>query len=220
MAATHAQHLQAILDAARKAAKDKPTSANITAVERAQKALEDHQRDLAEGNGERFKTQAAALEYLQRTWKIEKSKLSRDVQEGRCPRKDNHYFARDLDYYAHAARLEPKTTEQKLTVDNDDRLRAAQAEERELRVAKLKGELIDAAEEEARDARLWYAVRTDIESEGPRIVNELVNRIAALNLPEEHHTRIAALVPELRNTFEDTLAEIFDRYAQQGGIEG
>jgi hypothetical protein len=202
------------------AAKANPTSANIAAVEKAHKALDDHGQSLAgDAAGERFKTQAAALEYLQRRFKIEKSKLSKDVQDGRCPRKDGMYTVKDLDFYASACHLEAKNSEPRPDNDHDSRLRAAQADERELRVARLKGELIDAAEEEARDARLWYAIRSDLENEGPRVINELINRIAALHLPEEHQARIMSLVPELKNTYEDALAEIFDRYAQAGGIE-
>jgi hypothetical protein len=217
---THASHLQAILDAATTAAKANPTSANIAAVEKAHKAMDDHAQTMAaDASGEKFKTQAAALEYLQRRFKIEKSKLSKDVQEGRCPRKEGNFLTRDLDFYAAAVHLEPKTSEQKPADDQDIRLKSAQAEERELRVAKMKSELIDAAEEEARDAKLWYAVRSDIENEGPRVINELINRISTLGIPEEYYNRIAALIPELRNTYEDSLAEIFDRYAQAGGVE-
>ena len=213
----HATQLQQLLDAAMAEATARPTTANIAAVEKARRALDDYQGSA--DTGDRFKTQAAALEYLQKRWKIEKSKLSKDVQDGRCPRKDGHFTARDLDFYASASHLEPRTSEPRENSDHDDRLRKAQADEREIRVAKLRNQLIDAAEEEARDARLWYAVRADIENEGPRVIDELINRIASLGLPDEHHARIVALRPKMRLTYEDTLAEIFDRLARSGGIE-
>ena len=196
---------------------DRQTLSNLQA---AQKALDEARagKALAEG-GLRFPTQTAALEYLQRKYQIEKSKLSKDVNAGRVPKKDGMFHAKDLDFYATAVNLKPKNIEQKPADDQAARLKKAMADEREFRVGILQGKYVDAAEEEARDARLWYAIRTDIENLGPGVISELVNRIAGLALPEEHQLRIAALVPELRHTFEDSLAEIFDRYAQQGGIE-
>jgi hypothetical protein len=213
----HAAHLQAILDAAMDAAKAQPSSANISAVESARKALDNYASVAT--SGEKFSTQTAALEYLQRTYQIEKSKLSKDCGSGKVPRKDGLYHAKDLDFYAEAVHLKPKTSAPVQSADGSDRLKSAMAEEREIRVSMLKGNLIDAAEEEARDARLWFAVRTDIENHGPAVINELVNRVAGLGLPEDITARILALVPELRLTYEDALAEIFDRYATSGGIE-
>ena len=215
---THAADLQAIYDAAKAAATAAPTSANIAAVEKARKALEDLAAT-APAAGEKFDTQAAALAYLQRTWQIERSKLSNDVRAGKVPKKDGSFLASDLDFYAQAVHLRPRTIEPTTKDDPSDRLKVAHAEEREFRLAVLKGQYIDAAEEEARDARLWFAIRTDLENNAPTIVNELVNRISSLDLPEEITTRIHALAPELRLVYEDTLADIFDRYATDGGIE-
>ena len=217
---SHATELQSILDAAIATAKAAPTAANISAVEKARKALDDYLADQAgDPAGERFKTQAAALQYLQRTWKIEKSKLSADVQAGKVPRKDGLFSARDLDYYANACRLEAKTTELQQSDDGSERLKVAQAQLAELKLEERRGLLIDAAEEEARDARLWFAIRNDIENQGPNIISHLINRIGDLGLPDDMHQRITALVPELRQEYEDQLSDIFDRYAKDGGIE-
>ena len=219
-ASSHHTALQAILDAAVTTAKAAPTAANISAVEKARKALDDYLADQAgDPAGERFKTQAAALQYLQRTWKIEKSKLSADVQAGKVPRKDGLFSARDLDYYANACRLEAKTTELQQSDDGSERLKVAQAQLAELKLEERRGLLIDAAEEEARDARLWFAIRNDIENQGPNIISHLINRIGDLGLPDDMHQRITALVPELRQEYEDQLSDIFDRYAKDGGIE-
>lgn len=217
----HAAHLQAVLDAAIAAAKAAPTSANIGAMEKARRAVDDYAMFLAsDAAGEKFKTQAAALDYLQRRFRIEKSKLSKDVQDGKVLRKNGVFTAATLDNYAITHRLPANDTEPLQTVaDGSDRLKAAMAEEREIRVAQLKGNLIDAAEEEARDARLWFAVRSDIENHGPNIINNLINRIADLGLPEDITAQILNLIPELRSIYEDSLAEIFDRYARDGGIE-
>lgn len=214
---THAAHLQTILDAAMDAAKAQPSSANISAVEKARKALDDYQGSIV--TGETFSTQIAALEYLQRTWQIEKSKLSKDCTAGRVPKKDGLYHAKDLDFYAAAVHLRPRTVALAPVSDGGDRLKSAMADEREFRVGILRGEYINAAEEEARDAKLWFSVRTDIENHGPAVINEIINRITGIGLPEDITTRILALIPELRNTYEDALADIFDRYAKNGGIE-
>lgn len=218
---SHETELQAILDAAISTAKANPTAANIAAVEKARKALDDYRADQAgDAAGEKFKTQSAALQYLQRSYKIEKSKLSKDVQDGKVPRKDGAFSARDLDYYANAVRLDLKTSEpQQSSEDGGEQLKRFQAQLAELKLQERRGELIDAAEEEARDAKLWFAVRTDIENQGPNIISCLINRIGDLGLPEEIQQRITALVPELRQEYEDQLADIFDRYAKDGGIE-
>lgn len=217
MSDNHAQELQAILSAAIAAAKAKASPAAVSAVESARKALDDYTS--AALTGEKFTTQTAALEYLQRTYQIQKSKLSKDCTTGKVPRREGVYHAKDLDFYAAAVHLSPLTSAPAPAADSGDRLKLAMAKEREYRLSMLEGSLIDAAEEEARDARLWFAVRTDIENHGPAIINDLVNRVASLGLPEDITGRILSLVPELRATYEDSLAEIFDRYARDGGIE-
>lgn len=192
------------------------TQANIRNYQAAKKALDDFLDK--KGGVEKFKTQASALEYLQRNWKIEKSKLNKDVISGRCPRKDGYFLSSDLDYYASASVLPPKTTE-KQPDSGVDRLKLAMAEEREFRVGILKGEYINAAEEEARDARLWAAVKTDLENHAPAIVNELINRVIILVDDEHNRERIQRMAHELRMTYEDAIGDIFDRYARDGGIE-
>jgi len=218
MSDTHSEYLLKILQSTRDAATANPTAANIAAAEKAKRALDEHVES-SSGTSDRFPTQTAALEYLQRKWQIEKSKLSKDVAAGRVPKKDGHFSARDLDFYAEAVKLKPKTIEATPVADGSERLKSAMAEERELKVKQLKGELIDAAEEEARDARLWFAIRNDLENSSTVIANEMFNRIASLDLPTEIVERIEAIKPEIRIAFEDTLAEVFDRYARDGGVE-
>ena len=213
---THLEHLQAILDAATDAAKALPSAAAISAVEKARKALDDYAGASA---GEKFPTQTAALEYLQRTWQIEKSKLSKDVKDAKVPRKDGFFHAKDLDFYASAVHLKPKTVELTTQADPGDRLKAAHADEREFRLGILRGQYIDAAEEEARDARLWAAIKSDLENHAPTIINELINRIMPLIEDEDIKKRLHNLTHDLRITYEDTLADIFDRYARDGGVE-
>ena len=200
---------------------NKNHSRNILAdLQAAQKALEDCRSGRIKATtGEIFSTQTAALEYLQRKYQIEKSKLSKDCKDGKVPRKEGIYHAKDLDFYAAAVHLKPKTSAHPIVNDGAERLKNAHADEREFRLGILRNEYINAAEEEARDARLWFAVRTDIENHGPTVINELINRVANIGLPEDVSTRILSLVPELRATYEEALADIFDRYAKNGGVE-
>jgi len=193
------------------------THANIRNHKAAKQALQDYQDKKA--GIEKFKTQAGALEYLQRNWKIEKSKLSKDVSNGKCPRKDGVFLSKDLDFYASAVNLPASTSVQPAANDSGDRLKNAAADEKEFRLGILKGDYIDAAEEEARDARLWAAIKSDLEHHAPIIVNELINRVMAIVEDEQARERIHKIAFELRLTYEDAVADIFDRYAQAGGID-
>jgi hypothetical protein len=213
----HAVQLQAMLDSAIEAAKANPSSAAVSAVEKARKALDDYTGSAT--TGEKFTTQTAALEYLQRTYQIEKSKLSKDCKDGKVPRKEGLYHAKDLDFYASAVHLRPKTSAPVPVHDASDRLKTAHAEEREFRLGILRGEYINAAEEEARDAKLWAAIKSDIENHAPAIVHEVINRILPIIEDDDIKQRILALGHELRLTYEDAIADIFDRYAKDGGIE-
>lgn len=215
--ASHISDLQAILDAANAAARANPTSANISAVEKARKALESCQS--RSENGERFKTQAAALEYLQRTYRIEKSKLSKDVNDGRVPRKDGYFHSRDLDYYARADRLDPKTSEAPKSDDSADEIKRETARKLRLANEEREGMLINKAEEEARDAKLWAAIKSDIENHGHALVHELINRVLPIIPDDDLKAKVLAINHALKLTYEDAVADIFDRYARDGGIE-
>lgn len=193
------------------------THANIRNYKTAKQTLQDYQ-DKKTGI-EKFKTQAGALEYLQRNWKIEKSKLSKDVTSGKCPRKDGFFLSKDLDFYASAVSLPASNSAQPAANDSSDRLKNAAADEKEFRLGMLKGDYINAAEEEARDARLWAAIKSDLEHHAPIIVNELINRVMAIVEDEQARERIHKIAFELRLTYEDAVADIFDRYAQAGGID-
>lgn len=219
MSANHATDLQAILDAAIATAKANPTAANISTVEKARKAVDDYNSAQAgDPAGEKFKTQAAALQYLQRTYKIEKSKISADVQSGKVPRKDGTFSAKDLDYYANAVRLDLKTSEPQQSSDGlSDDIKRETARKLRIQNEEREGLLINRLEEEARDAKLWAAVKSDIENHAPAIVHELINRLLPIIEDDELRARVLALTHELRLVYEDAIADIFDRYAK---IEG
>lgn len=135
--------------------------------------------------------------------------------------KDGTWLKSEVEAYADANWENPSRRKQDTAPpvpDARNRLQEAMADERELKNQKLRGELIDAAEEEIRDARLWGAVRADIENRAPNVVNEMVERVLALDLPDSIKAEILALVPTLRTIYEDFIDEMFDRYAREGGI--
>lgn len=213
----HIQDMQDILDAAKRSAKDAPTTANIAAVERARKALETYQSRT--DGADRYRTQAAALEYLQRTWQIQKSKLSKDVNDGKVPRKDGYYTAKDLDYYAQACNLTPLNSHAAQPDGLSDEIKRETARKLRIQNEEREGLLINKAEEEARDAKLWGAIKADIENNGQRIVHELINRILPIVSDDDLRARILNLNHELRIVYEDAVADVFDRYAIDGGVE-
>ena len=126
-----------------------------------------------------------------------------------------------VDDYARRNLERPGIEAPPLAVSGDDRARLmkAQADKIELDNEIKQGLYLIKAEEEARDARLWFAVKTDIENYGSTLIKELVNRIAALKLPDEVNGKIVSLVPELNSIFASSVDELFDRYARAGGIE-
>lgn len=103
--------------------------------------------------------------------------------------------------------------------DEKSRILKAQAEKIEFDNRLKQGQYVLKEEEEARDARLWFAVKADIESQGLHVVRELINKIAGLGLQENQLARVIALEAELKQTYQDSIEEIFDRYARAGGIE-
>lgn len=216
----HAAHLQVILDAATTAAKTAPTSANISAVEKARRAVDDYAHSLAsDAAGEKFKTQAAALDYLQRSFRIEKSKLSKDVQEGKVLRKDGLFTAAGLDNYAITHRL-PSNNNQPPQPENDDisRFRKAIADEKELKVKQMKNTLLDAVEEEIRDAAILLGIRRHLEVAVPERVKMIISSISII-LTEEQRGTLATRMPEIIEHDLNIIADIFDNLAQQGGVE-
>ena len=171
--------------------------------------------------GHRFRNLAEVSRWLIRQgYKIQERTVRNHHKAGYFPTQTGGEFRQaDIDNYAKNHLDRPGFAgEYSPTTSAKDRLAEAMAEERELRNKKLKGELIDAMEEEARDAKLFRALRADLENHAPAVINELVERIMACDPPEEIRLRVNSLVPELRVHYEDFLAELFNRYAQQGGM--
>lgn len=216
----HAAHLQAVLDAAIAAAKAAPTSANIGAMEKARRAVDDYALSLAsDAAGEKFKTQAAALDYLQRRFRIEKSKLSKDVQDGKVLRKNGVFTAAALDNYAITHRLPANDNQPIQTLDADiQRFRKAIADEKELKVKQMKDTLLDAGEEEIRDAAILLGIRRHLEVAVPDRVKMIISTISGI-LNDEQRGTLSTRMPEIIESDLEAIADIFDNLAQRGGVE-
>jgi len=160
----------------------------------------------------------SVLSYLRaHGWDLQHSKLAADAKAGKLVKRDGYYWVKDINTYAKTwCKIATTTT---VPEQGNDRLKTAMAEEREFRVGILKGEYINAAEEEARDAKLWGAIKSDLENHATVIVHELINRLLPIIEDDDLKAKTLALAHELRLTYEDALADIFDRYAKDGGIE-
>lgn len=216
---------QILLEAVEKTAsayREASTIANLREWNGAKAALEKFVQAQEESSaGVRFKNLSEVSRWLIRQgYKVQERTVRNHHKSGLFPIQPGGEFRQqDVEAYA-KNRLDRPGYQDSSAIGNShkDRLIKAQADEREFRTAQLQGRLIDAAEEEARDAKLWKAVRADIEQYAPALVNELVERIVACNPPDELRHRILAIVPELRDIYEDFIAEMFDRYAREGGI--
>jgi hypothetical protein len=217
-----------------RAYQEAPTVANLREWNAARAAQDKYHREQeAAATGHRFRNLAEVARWLIRQgYKVNERTVRNHHKAGLFPVQAGGEFRQaDIEAYAKNHLDRPGYEgEYSPAGSAKDRLAEAMAEERELRNKKLKGELIDAAEEEARDARLWRAVRADMENHAPGVINELVDRVMAAISDqrtayseqeglEAAKQRITGLVPELRLSYEEFLAELFDRYAQQGGIE-
>jgi hypothetical protein len=199
-----------------------PSVPNLRKWKAAKEALEAFQRDQAEASsGVRFKNLSEVSRWLIREgYKVQERTVRNHHKANLFPAQPGGEFRlQDIEAYAqvhlerpgHADRERDKTSAK-------DRFLEAQAEEKSLKVAQLKGQLIDAAEEEARDAKLWRSIRGEIEQQAPTVVTDLVERVLALGLPEELHQRLTALVPGLQEEYRESVADIFDRFARDGGV--
>lgn len=101
--------------------------------------------------------------------------------------------------------------------DHRARLVKAMAEERELKVSQLRGNLLNAAEEEARDAAVLLGIRRHMENSGAEIVKGIIADLAVVLTTEQQAAAMVRL-PEWIEHYRDRLAAAFDQIAQAGGV--
>jgi len=222
MSETTLSEEEILREAVRKTAaayQEAPTVVNMRAWNAAKTSLEKFQQVREESAaGLRFKNLSEVSRYLIREgYKVQERTVRNHHKGGLFPvHPGGEFRQQDIDNYA-KNNLDRPGYQGAASAEETHRSRL-QAEEREFRTAQLKGKLIDAAEEEARDAKLWKAVKADFEQYAPGVINELVERIFAFDPPEEMRQRISSLIPELREVYEGYIAEMFDRYAREGGV--
>jgi len=222
-ATSEEQILIDVVEKTGQAYQEAPTVDNLRKWNAAKAALEKNRKAQTEATeGVRFRNLAEVSRWLTRQgYKAQERTVRNHHKSGLFPAQPGgEYRQQDIETYAKNHLDRPGYSDKNMggTANAKDRLAEAMAEGKELDNKKKRGELVDAAEEEARDAKLWRAVRADIENYAPGIITELVERVLSCDPPEELRHRITALIPELRVTYEDFIAEMFDRYARDGGV--
>lgn len=213
-----------LADAVEKTAKayqENPSVSNLREWNAAKAAMEKFRRDQESGGAPRLKNLAEVSRWLIREgYKVQERTVRNHYKQHLFPAQPGgEFLLRDIEAYAQRHLDRPGHESQGIEPTSKDRLTAAMAQERELRVKKLEGALLDAAEEEARDARLWRAVRYEVEQQAPSVINELMEQVLSLpEISEELRQRMVSLIPGLRVTYEENIADIFNRFAVDGGV--
>lgn len=192
------------LATAAKAYRDNPTEANLKAYKAAKKALEEYR---SKGNGEKFHSLMEVLQYLkQEGWKISRSKL---YEKAYLLKKqpDGTYLKKDVDNFAriHLKMLDGSDIEAGALrkLEAEIRKLTAEAEKREIEVARLRGELVSKHEVEqqlaARAIFLKDRLRNFFHGQVPAIV-EMVKEGKEVN----------EIIDYINNELED----MFDYYSK------
>lgn len=98
------------------------------------------------------------------------------------------------------------------------RLQLAMAEEREFKLAILKGKYYLKSEEDQRDAALLHGLKTSVGNWGPFIIDELISMVV-MEVGTEVGAKIGQITPDLRMRYRNMVAEKFDELARDGGVE-
>ena len=163
---------------AKRLVKEDPSSANLSALQRATAMLEGAMKN-SEGV-EIFKNVGEVLAYLQESGRqIEKSKLYADVRSGKLRKTDKKFKRRDVDRYA--ASLPLSTTPDGRVKDAEDRQRRKDEAEIRIKEATAKREEIKTAVMEGQ-----YVLREQVDQ-------ELAARAMALNSGLKSQFEAAAL---------------------------
>lgn len=102
-------------------------------------------------------------------------------------------------------------------LDDRSRLLKAQADKIELENKIKSGMYLLRSEEEARDARILAGIKQGVENFGSFIVQQLIIQAGEI-IGEECRIKIGRMTPELLAYYNDQAQDLFDRYAQAGGI--
>jgi hypothetical protein len=199
-----------------------------TEMAKAQRALRAYQEQMAKDNsGGRFSTVLEAARWVMAHGFLVKERSACDHIKAGVPRqKDGTYLQAQVEEYA--VRTWENPSRQMLEGGEEDsghkaRLLRANADLMELKVAEKKGALLDAAEEEARDAAILLGIRRHMEQGLPERIKAMVAELAGAwregMTAEEFSAAAMVRLPEWIEADMDRLAEAFDKMAQAGGVE-
>lgn len=98
------------------------------------------------------------------------------------------------------------------------RLAKAMAEEREFKLALLKGKYYLKSEEDQRDALMLYGIKSAMLNAGPFIIQDLIAMVGG-ELGAEAAAKIGRMTAELRARFDNSVLDMFDNMAKAGGVD-
>lgn len=195
----------------------------------AQRALRDYQtRQAREQAGGTFATMVDAVHWVMAAGYLVKERSCADHLKANVARQDDGSLLKTkVEEYAERTWDNPSRQLQGACGDEDTshkaRLVKATADLAELKVKERMGSLLDAAEEEARDAAVLLGVRRHIEQGIPERVKRMVADLALVwreGMTAEEFTAAAMVrLPEWTEMEMERLADAFDRLAQAGGVE-
>lgn len=189
-------------------------------LRKAQKALAAYEADQARDSGGRFATVIEASRWVMAQGYLVKERSACDhIKAGVAREKDGTYRQDKVEDYARRTWENPAqaVVESAAADDYKGRLLKANAELMELKVKQQHGRLLDAAEEEARDAAVLLAIRRHLELGVVERVKGMIGDLSDI-LSEEQQAAAMVRLPEWIELEQERIAAAFDRLAVQGGV--
>ena len=185
-------------EVAKRLVKDDPSSANLSALQRATTMLENAMQN--NDGPDIFKNVGEVLAYLQESGrKIEKTKLYDDINAGLLKKTDRRFKRRDVDRYA--AKLPLSTTPDGRVKDAEDRqrrkdeaeirIKEATAKREELKTAVMEGQYVLREQVDQELAARAMALHSGLKSQFEAAALELVTKVGGD--PKKSRALVAAL---------------------------
>jgi hypothetical protein len=185
-------------EVAKRLVKSDPSSANLSALQRATTMLENAMSN-SEGS-EIFKSVGEVLNYLQESGRqIEKSKLYEDIRQGKIKKTDKKFKKRDVDRYA--AGLPLSTTPDGRVKDAEDRqrrkdeaeirIKESTAKREEIKTAVMEGKYVLREQVDQELAARAMALHSGLKSQFEAVALDLVTKVGGE--PQKSRALVAAL---------------------------
>ena len=178
--------------------KKDPSSANLSALQRATTMLENAMNN-SEGPGI-FKNVGEVLTYLQESGRqIEKSKLYGDIRQGKIKKIDKKFKRRDVDRYAASlplsttpdGRVKDVEDRQRRKDEADIRIKESTAKREEIKTAALEGKYVLREQVDQELAARAMALHSGLKSQFEAIALDLVTKVGGD--PKKSRALVAAL---------------------------